>query len=275
MSILDINSEGGGPLIAGQIRLSNSENPRATHVSHAGAGGFVELPTIAYRNAIPIEGNMQLDGYSSGRRKLGMIVYVIDEKKYYQLRPKSSGTEITLAQWDAADPAQQMVWLDPTQTREDIDFNSIEGSGNADDAWVEVFKPLTITNNVNNNILTATGNDTTINGEGNLTFDGSVLNVTGRVNATSFFQQSSRALKTNITPFESSATDLLNKVNVVEFNYLSDLENKHIGFIAEDTPTELSTINQNVMDTNSTIGVLIKAVQELTDKVKELESKLK
>jgi hypothetical protein len=29
------------------------------------------------------------------------------------------------------------------------------------------------------------------------------------------------------------------------------------------------------MDTNSTIGVLIKAVQELTDKVKELESKLK
>jgi hypothetical protein len=259
----------------GQIHVADTSSLAATHVSHAGAGGFVELPTIAYRNAIPIEEELKEDGFTSGRRKLGMVVYVIDEKKYYQLRPKSSGTEITLTQWNDASNAQRMVWLDPTQTRDDDDFNPLAGSGNANDAWVEVFKPLTITNNVNNNILTATGNDTTINGEGNLTFDGSVLNVTGRVNATSFFQQSSRILKTNIIPFESSATDLLNKVNVVEFNYLSDLENKHIGFIAEDTPTELSTINQNVMDTNSTIGVLIKAVQELTDKVKELESKLK
>ena len=29
------------------------------------------------------------------------------------------------------------------------------------------------------------------------------------------------------------------------------------------------------MDTNSTVGVLIKAIQELTQKVNELESKLK
>jgi hypothetical protein len=29
------------------------------------------------------------------------------------------------------------------------------------------------------------------------------------------------------------------------------------------------------MDTNSAVGVLIKAVQELTNKVKELESKIK
>jgi len=55
---------------------------------------------------------------------------------------------------------------------------------------------------------------------------------------------------------------------------LNDLNNIHIGFIAEKTPPELSTKNQNVMDSNSTIGVLIKAVQELTERIKELEAKL-
>jgi hypothetical protein len=46
---------------------------------------------------------------------------------------------------------------------------------------------------------------------------------------------------------------------------------KHIGFIAEDTPRELSTIDQNTMDTNSTVGVLIKAVQQLEARIKKLE----
>jgi hypothetical protein len=69
-----------------------------------------------------------------------------------------------------------------------------------------------------------------------------------------------------------SALDLLSGVNVVKFNYLTDLENKHIGFIAEDTPEELSTSKRNAMDTNSTVGILIKAVQELTERIKFLEN---
>ena len=101
------------------------------------------------------------------------------------------------------------------------------------------------------------------------------LSVSGSVNAQSFYQNSSRTLKTNIISFEKSAINLLDNINVVEFNYLNDLTNKHIGFIAEDTPVELSTLNQNVMDTNSTVGVLITAIQELTQKVNELETKLK
>ena len=68
-----------------------------------------------------------------------------------------------------------------------------------------------------------------------------------------------------------SGIDLINDVKVVEFNYLNDLNNKHIGFIAEDTPTQLSTLNKNVMDTNSTVGVLIKAIQELSEEVKKLK----
>jgi hypothetical protein len=279
MPILPINS--GGPVIGGSIHVASTSIVSATHVSHTGAGGFIELPSISYRNSIPIGDDMKEDGFTSGRRKFGMVVYVIENKKYYQLRPKDNGVEVTLAQFTAADPAQQMVWLDPTQTRDDANFDPIAGSGDPNDAWVEVYMGSTINNNVNNYVLTSTGTDNTINGESNFTFNGTAavitgsLSVSGSVNAHSFYQDSSRTLKTNITPFETSAISLLDSVNVVEFNYLNDLTNKHIGFIAEDTPVELSTTRQNVMDTNSTVGVLIKAVQELTAKVKELEEKFK
>ena len=95
---------------------------------------------------------------------------------------------------------------------------------------------------------------------------------TNIITASGFFQSSSRTLKTNIKDYTYSATDLLKSVNVVEFNYKNDLENKHIGFIAEDTPIELSTKNQNSMDTNSTVGILIKSIQELEARIKELET---
>jgi len=280
MALLPVNT--GGYTQLGQIRANNINAKFATHVSHMGAGGFIELPSISYRNDIPIDVFMSEDGLTSGRRKFGMVVYSVEDKKYFQLRPKISGTEITLSQWDNASDAQKMVWLDPSQTREDENtFEMIVGSGNPNDAWVEVFMGSTIDNNVNNYVLTATGTTNTINGEANFTFNGTAavitgsLSVSGSVNAQSFYQDSSRTLKTNIQPFEISAINLLDNVNVVEFNYLNDLNNKHIGFIAEDTPVELSTTRQNVMDTNSSVGVLIKAVQELTVRVKELESKLK
>ena len=98
-------------------------------------------------------------------------------------------------------------------------------------------------------------------------------NGSGQLVATGFFQASSRTLKTNITPFTRSALDIIREVTVVSFNYKTDVINKHIGFIAEDTPEELSTRNKNVMDSNNTIGVLLKAMQELESKVKELEAK--
>jgi hypothetical protein len=98
-------------------------------------------------------------------------------------------------------------------------------------------------------------------------------NGSGQLVATGFFQASSRTLKTNINPFTKSALDIIREVSVVSFNYKTDIINKHIGFIAEDTPEELSTRNKNVMDSNNTIGVLLKAIQELEAKVKELEAK--
>lgn len=275
MALFPIQSS--GVKIGSPITIPTSGSTYGTHISHFGIGGYQEFPSSSYIYSIPIGAEMNDDGWSSGRRTFGMLVYDITDKKFYQLRPKLSGsaTEVSASQFAAANDAQKMVWLDPTQTRDDPDFFPVVGSGNAAEAWSEVFVPLAINNNTNNYILTATGNSGSINGEANLSFDGSTLSVTGSVHATSFYQDSSRTLKTNITPFETSAINLIDNVDVVEFNYLNDLENKHIGFIAEDTPVELSTTKQNVMDTNSTVGVLIKAVQELTAKVKELESKIK
>lgn len=86
------------------------------------------------------------------------------------------------------------------------------------------------------------------------------ITVTGAVN-----QTSSRAFKTNINPFVKNALDILSSVNIVDFNYKNS-ETPHIGFIAEDTPCELSTTQKNTMDIGSCVGVLIKAVQELSVK---------
>jgi hypothetical protein len=275
--------QGGGFTLLNPITLNNSASLKGTHFSHEGVGGIQEFPSSSYIYSIPIGEEMNTDGWSSGRRKFGMITYDISLKKFYQLRPKlaNTSTEISASQFITANPAQQMVWLDPTQTRDNPDtFEPVVGSGNPAEAWTEVYMGNNVTNNINNYVLTATGNSD-INGEQNLKFDGSSLIVTGSLTisgsatAQSFFQNSSRTLKTNIQPFETSAINLLDNVNVVEFNYINDLENKHIGFIAEDTPIELSTTRQNVMDTNSSVGVLIKAVQELTVRVKELELKLK
>jgi hypothetical protein len=93
-----------------------------------------------------------------------------------------------------------------------------------------------------------------------------------QVNAGSFYQTSSRVFKTNIEDYKGDAIEIFNRTTIVSFAYKDDPEVIHYGFIAEDTPVELSTIEQNRMDTNSTVGLLIKAVQQLEARVKKLEN---
>ena len=110
------------------------------------------------------------------------------------------------------------------------------------------------------------------NGSSNAAYTNSSVYVSGNtIYADAFYQNSSRKFKTNIEKWDKKATELLGLVEVVKFNYLNDLENDHIGFIAEDTPIELSTKKQNSMDSNSAIGLLIKAVQELKSEIDELK----
>lgn len=48
-----------------------------------------------------------------------------------------------------------------------------------------------------------------------------------------------------------------------------------VGFIADDTNPIVSGKNQDIMDLQNCIGVLIKAVQELSQKCDLLENKIK
>ena len=92
------------------------------------------------------------------------------------------------------------------------------------------------------------------------------------ISAGGFYQTSSKTLKTEIIDYNESALDVINKINVVSFYYKADVKNKRIGFIAEDSPEEVATIDHNVMDTNSTVGLLLKAIQQLEERIKVLEN---
>ena len=103
----------------------------------------------------------------------------------------------------------------------------------------------------------------------------SALTIQNTVSATSFTATSSRKLKENISPALISALDLIETVDVVNFNYINDDEKTpHVGFIAEDTDSLLSTPHQNKMDYTNCIGVLLKAVQEITKGMSELKQEI-
>ena len=125
-------------------KLDSAAAPNATivgstHHSHWGVGGFSEFPSIEYRNDIPIDAVMNPDQISSGRRKLGMIVYLISEQKFYQLTPrKSNGDLVSYAEWLIATNHQQLVWLDPMAEAYDENFAPFYGTGNPADCWTEL-----------------------------------------------------------------------------------------------------------------------------------------
>ena len=112
--------QGGGFKLYNPITTQTSASLYGTHISHQGVGGFQEFPSSSYIYSIPIGQDMNTDGWSSGRRKFGMVVYDITGKKFYQLKPKiaNTTTEVSASQFVNGGYAQQMVWLDPTQTRD-------------------------------------------------------------------------------------------------------------------------------------------------------------
>lgn len=108
----------------------------------------------------------------------------------------------------------------------------------------------------------------------NLYIDGDYYTLQGYYGS-GYYVNSSRTVKENIAPTSISGEELINSVNVVDFNYISD--EKHypkVGFIAEDTDPLLSTPEQKTMDQSNCIGVMMKAIQELSAKVRTLTNKL-
>jgi hypothetical protein len=90
-----------------------------------------------------------------------------------------------------------------------------------------------------------------------------------------FFNPSLRELKKDIQPFVKSAMDILNATEIVNYKLDSGAHDDVtlIGFIAEDTPAELATEQHDKMDNSNTISVVLKAIQEIDDRIIALQNK--
>ena len=98
----------------------------------------------------------------------------------------------------------------------------------------------------------------------------------GSIGSAYFFGTSTREVKKNIEPFTKSGLDLIKQTDIVTYKYEGELhytDLTKIGFIAEDTPTEMSSSDHDEMVINSTICVAMKAIQELDEKIKNLQNK--
>jgi len=93
--------------------------------------------------------------------------------------------------------------------------------------------------------------------------------------AASFYITSTRDTKTNIQSYAPSAVDLLKQVDIVSYNLEIEQcdEDKRIGFIAENTPKELSTDSKNQMEISCTLAFVLKAIQEIDARIVNLQNK--
>ena len=97
---------------------------------------------------------------------------------------------------------------------------------------------------------------------------------------------SDKRLKINVKPTKVKAVDLLNKIEIVEFNWIKDNKFEKIGAIAQQVQSVDKDLVVHDMDDKQTyndylrinyydtIPYLIKAIQELSEQNKELKNKL-
>ena len=91
---------------------------------------------------------------------------------------------------------------------------------------------------------------------------------------------SDKRLKENITPATINALDIINKLDMVEFDFIKDKKHEEVGLIAQEVekviPQVISRNPENEddylhIDYTVFVPYLIKAIQELNQKVKRLE----
>lgn len=114
-------------------------------------------------------------------------------------------------------------------------------------------------------------------GSGNVIYGTAAVTIapnTATITAAAFNATSTRDSKENIKPFAASALDLVNSTEIVEYNYKADDEKTYrVGFIADDTNEIMAGKDHDRFDTTNTVAVLLKAVQELSVRVAELEAR--
>lgn len=91
--------------------------------------------------------------------------------------------------------------------------------------------------------------------------------------ALTFSSLSDRTLKKDIFPFSKSAVAMLTALPIYRYQFIDETEaeeNWHIGPMWDESPEEIQS-EDKMLKNGSMIGLLIKAVQELSARVKELE----
>ncbi len=112
--------------------------------------------------------------------------------------------------------------------------------------------------------------DLTIDGSGNVGVRGSIR-AQGSISSVS-----SRSAKKDIRPFTEDPLALIRHTSVVTYLYKDEPPSAplHIGFIAEDTPTELSGQGHDRYDVTNTVAVTLAAVQSLQRKTDRLDREI-
>ncbi len=86
---------------------------------------------------------------------------------------------------------------------------------------------------------------------------------------------SSRALKENIEALPAEqALETLGGLSPVTFNYRTEQEESHVGFIAEDVPDLVASNDRKKMSSMDVVAVLTKVVQEQQKTIAELQRRL-
>ena len=134
---------------------------------------------------------------------------------------------------------------------------------------------ITITNNADNRILTATGSSTSVNGEPGLTYDGSTLAVTGAVTATGDITaySSDQRLKENVINIPNALDKILSLNGVtydwnekaLGFGFVPDNRKHDVGLIAQQVQSVLpEAIAPAPFDTDQATGESISGENYLT-----------
>ena len=114
-------------------------------------------------------------------------------------------------------------------------------------------------------------------GSGGVGGTGAVFQVDtdGNCEAAAYNTTSLRATKKDIAPYVDDAEAIINSVDVCTFKFIdSETDLLRVGFIADDTDSVLSGENHDKFDLNNTVGVLLRAVQQLSAKVEGLQAEV-
>lgn len=97
---------------------------------------------------------------------------------------------------------------------------------------------------------------------------------TGYFTAVKSFASSSREIKENIREYNNTALDIVNDMDIVQFDYKDGSGYDAVGVIAEDAPEEIVNEDRTSVDLYNLQFIQAKAIQELSDENTALRDKL-